>query len=49
MSHRQTLAGLGIDLFTNISVEIIENMVDYFKTHMCVLDFDIPFLINIVK
>ena len=40
MSHIQNLAGLDIYLFTHISVKIIYNMVEYFKTHRCALDFD---------
>ena len=44
MSHRHTLAGLDIYLFTRISVERINNMVKYFKTHRCALDFDSLFL-----
>ena len=39
MIHKQTIAGLDIDLFTNIYVDIIEKMVKYFKSHICALDF----------
>ena len=49
MSHRKTLVGLGIDLLTNIYVDIIENMVKYFNTHRCEIGFDSLFLILIVK
>ena len=44
MSKRQNIVGLDIDLFTHIYVERIYNIVKDFKTHMCVLDFDILFL-----
>ena len=44
MIHKKTPAGLGIDLFTHISIEIIYNMVKYFKTQTCELDFDIIFI-----
>ena len=37
--HKKTLVGLEIDLFPNISFDIINNMVNYFKTYRCVLDF----------
>ena len=49
MSHRKTLAGLDIDLFTHIYVERIYNMVRYFDTHRCALDFDSLFLGFIAK
>ena len=37
--HKKTLVGLEIDLFPNIYFDIINNMVNYFKTYRCVLDF----------
>ena len=49
MIHRKTLAVIDIDFFTNIPFEIIYNMVEYFKTHMCALDFGSLFLIPFVK
>ena len=49
MSHKQALAGLNIDLFTNIYVQINENMVNDFKSHRCALEFDSLFLGIIVK
>ena len=49
MSHRQTLAGLNIDLFTHIYVERIYNTVKNFKVHGCKLDFDSLFIRIIVK
>ena len=49
MINKKNLAGIDIDLFTHISVEIIYNIVKYFNTHMCVLDFDTLFLSLIVK
>ena len=49
MSYNKSLAGLYIDLFTYISVEIINKMVKDFKTHRCVLGFDSLFLVLIVK
>ena len=49
MTHKKALAGLDIDLFTNISVEIIENMVKDFKTQRCALDFDSLFLSLLVN
>ena len=42
--YRQNLAGLDIDIFTDIYVERIYNMVKDFKTHMFALEFDILFL-----
>ena len=45
MIHRKTLSGLDIDLFTNISIKTIYNMVTDFKTHRCALDFDSIFLV----
>ena len=44
MKHGRILAVLDIDLFTNISFEIIENMVEYFKTNRCELEFDSLFI-----
>ena len=36
MSHKQTIAGLDIEIFTNISVERIYNIVkDIKNTQMC--------------
>ena len=49
MSHRKTLDGLEIDLFTHISVERIYNLDKDFKTHRCALDFDSLFLSLIAK
>ena len=49
MSHRKTPSGLGIDLFTHISVGIIHNMVKYFNMHRCELDFYILFLDLLAK
>ena len=49
MSRNQTLVGLYIDHFTNISVDIIEKMVNDFRTHMCALDCDRLFLSLAVK
>ena len=43
-SHKETLPGLDIDLFTNIYVGRIEKMVMDFKMNRCVLGFDIHFL-----
>ena len=44
MSHKQIIEGLEIDPLTNISVEIIENMVKDLKSHSCALDLDSLFL-----
>ena len=44
MSHKKNLEGLDIELFTNISVEIIDNMVKNLKIHRLTLDFDSLFL-----
>ena len=49
MSHNQNLVGLYIDHFTNISVDIIEKMVNDLKTHMCALNFGRLFLSLAVK
>ena len=49
MSHRQTLAGLDIELFDHIYVDIIDNMVRSFKSHRCALGFDSLFLGHIAK
>ena len=49
MGNRQTLAGLNIDLFTHISVNIIYNMVRDSKMHSYAIDFDILFLRLLVK
>ena len=49
MIHSTTIAGLDIDLFTHIYVEIIYNMVKYFKKHIYALDFDSLFLRILVK
>ena len=49
MIHKQTIAGLGIDLFTNISGERIEKMVKDIKTHRCMLDADSRLLSLLVK
>ena len=43
MIHKQTLAILGIDLFPNIFVRIIEKMVKDFKLLRYALDFDGPY------
>ena len=48
-SHGQTLAVLDIDLFTHIYVKRTYNMVKYFKTHRCALDFNSIFISLIVK
>ena len=47
--HKETLVGLDIDLFANIPVEILDNMVKYFKTNKSALDFDRCFLNILVK
>ena len=49
MSQNQTLEGLNIDLLTNISVDIVKNMVKYFNTHRFALEFDNLFLGLLVK
>ena len=49
MSHRKNIAGLDIDLFTNISVERIYNMVKYFKRQRCVLECDSLFISLILR
>ena len=41
--------GLDIELLNNISVEKIEKIFKYFKTHMCAIDFDICFLSLLIK
>ena len=46
MSHKKTLVGLCIELFTIIHVDRIENMVNCFETHRCALEFDSLFLGN---
>ena len=42
--NKQTLVGLGIDLLTDNSVEIIEKIVKDFKVHRCLLDYDSLFV-----
>ena len=49
MIQKQNLAGLDIDLFANIFVDRIENVVNYFNIHRCTLDFDSIFLSLLVK
>ena len=49
IKHEKTLASLDIDLFTNISFEIFENIVKYFKTDICALDFGSLFIGLILK
>ena len=49
MSDKQFPAGLDIDSFANTSVEIIENMVKDYRSHMCALDFDNLFIDIIEK
>ena len=49
MSHKQTIEGIGIDLFTNIYVGIMENMVNNFNMYRFALDFDSLLLILLVK
>ena len=48
-SHKKTLAGLDIELFTNIYFQIIKKMVKDIKTHRCALEFDSLFLRSPVK
>ena len=45
----KTLAGLDIDLFSHIYVEIIEKMVKDFNTHRCALEFGSLLLSILVK
>ena len=47
--HRKPIAGLDIDHFTKISVEIFYNMVKDLKMQRCDLDFDRILLRIIVK
>ena len=49
ISHRKILAGLDIDLFIHIYVERIYNVVKYFKTHRCALEFVSLFLAFLQK
>ena len=49
MIHNKNLAGLDIDLLTNIYVERNEKIIKDFNTHIFVLDFDSHFLSFIVK
>ena len=49
MIHKQTIAGLGIDLFTHICVKIIYIMVKYFNTCRCMLGFGALFFSLPVK
>ena len=49
MIQNQILSGLDIDLFTHMSVAIIDNIVKEFRMHRCALDFDGLFLSILVK
>ena len=49
MTHKQTIMVLYIELFIDISVEIIYKMVKYLRMHMCALDFGSILLSLLVK
>ena len=49
LHHEQNAADVNMELHTNIPVEIFFQMVKYYKSHRCALDFDLGFLNLVVK